>query len=173
MNTSTLNDIASVLYSQVELKDIKEAEEENLPPGLALGCQQHGQPQFISWEEREKKGALKAMFSWKKHTESQLENRKKQMEKRQEKTKKKKSEENPSSKSSTINWNCEENIDHAVYRILTKRTGKKKIPKKVVERKGQNEGWRGRREEPSEIPTQRKKQVPSLNIHLINVLLKC
>ena len=167
-----LNNIASVLYSQVKLKDIK-AEEENLPPGLALGCQQHG-PHFISWEEREKKGALKAMFSWKKHsTESQLENRKKQMEKSKEKTKKKKSEENPSLKSSTTNWNCEENIDHAVYRILTKGTGKKKIQKKAG---GfiQNEGWRGRREEPSEIPTQRKKQVPSVNnSHLINVLLIC
>ena len=140
-----------------------------LLPGLALSCQQP-ESQFISWERREKKGILKAMFSWKQHPNKteKIANRKEEREIRKEQSERKgdknKSKNKSSSKSTTMKGNCQEKIDHSVYRILTKRTGRrsKKAPEKVC---CQTEGWRGKREEPSEISVQRKTPKRKNQVH--------
>ena len=59
-----------------------------------------------------------------------------------------------SSKKSTVMWNCEENIDQSIFRVLTKGDGRKS--KRKGKKVSQDEGWKGSKEQPSEVPVQRK-----------------
>ena len=51
------------------MKDIELLEERTLLPGLTFGCAQSEETRFVPWDKRERKGALKAMFSWTQHSE--------------------------------------------------------------------------------------------------------
>ena len=60
-------------------------------------------------------------------------------------------------KASPSNHGCNEEIDHTVYKVLTKRI--RKGPKSTPRVACSVDGWRGPREEPSEVPVGKKGMV--------------
>ena len=122
-------------------------------PGLALGCQAQPRESFTGWEKREQGGALKSMFFWKGLSVSGPPPPQKQPRRKNE-------EQGNSSKILTtkppsLDTGCSENIDRTVYKVLTKKTGKRSGKKQKTT--GKTDGWRGPREQSSEAPAQRKE----------------
>ena len=54
----------------------------------------------------------------------------------------------------SLDTGCCENIDRTVYKVLTKKTGKR--PRQKQKAASKTGGWRGPREQLSEAPAQRK-----------------
>ena len=154
------------------MKDVEVLEERTLLPGLTFGCSQSEETRFVPWEKRERKGALKAMFSWKQHSEKLKE--KEPTKEESDASRSSGKEENSakdSAKKSTVIWNCEENIDQSIYRVLTKGGGKRSKGK--GKKVSQDERWKGCKEQPSEIPVPRKtkKKQVTFSHHTLSILL--
>ena len=155
------------------MKDVEVLEERTLLPGLTFGCAQSEETRFVPWEKRERKGALKAMFSWKQHSLNLKENSIKETTKEESDGSSGKEDNwaKDSSKKSTVIWNCEENIDQSIYRVLTKGGGKRSKGKR--KKVSQDERWKGCKEQPSEIPVPRKtkKKQVTFSHHTLSILL--
>ena len=100
------------------------------------------------------------MFSWKQHS---LKLNRNNIKEEKKDSNEKNSSKKDSSKKLTVIQKCEENIDQNVYKVLTKGNGRRSKPK--PEKVTQDDGWKGPREQPSEIPLrrnilERKRQVP-------------
>ena len=120
----------------------------SLIPGLApVGQVQHGDS-FKGWENSEKGGALKSMFFWKKQPRCSPSPMSPPMPPKEQSFKLK------TTKSSPVVWTCNEDIDRTVYKVLTKGRGNRSKPMPKVA--CLTNGWRGPRDELSEVPTQRK-----------------
>ena len=111
---------------------------------------QLGNP-FKGWEKSEKGGALKSMFFWKMHTKSPLTATKPHSNDEDQEN----SSKLETTKSPPPDKNCNEDIDRTVYKVLTRRMGKRS---NAIQRVAWSlDKWRGPREELSEVPVQRKK----------------
>ena len=122
-------------------------------PGLASGCQEE-EPSFQLWEKKERGGALKEMFFWKVRTV-------KMPPPRQQPERKKNQETQSKAEAETLDKTCKNGIDRTVYKLLTKQMRKKMKRNQKEDEKNEKEeerkvGWRGPREQPSEIPVRRK-----------------
>ena len=156
------------------MKDVEVLEERTLLPGLTFGCSQSEETRFVPWEKRERKGALKAMFSWKQHSVNLKDNNIKETTKEESDSSsvKEGNSTKDSSKKSTVMWNCEEDIDQNIYRVLT-RGGCGRRSKGKRKKVSQDERWKGCKEQPSEIPVPRKakKKQVTFSHHTLSILL--
>ena len=131
----------------MKIRTEAESEKSSPLPGLPLSCEDPpNSVPFKPWEQQERKGSLNSMFNWRVKlqppgTKPQLENKNKPS-----------SKNHP--KSTRMISGCKEMIDQTVIKILTKSRGKRSTPKQG--RDGKNDGWRGPRDNPSEIAPQKK-----------------
>ena len=125
-------------------------EETSSIPGLAFGCEPTEAP-FQQWEKTERKGALKSMFFWKGKLQQHARTTKEERKNGQDKNKK---AEESVEKSANSAQTSSESIDHTIYKLLTRRTGKRSNPKK--KKACEKETWRGPREQQSELPVPRR-----------------
>ena len=129
-------------------------------PGLALGCEPQPGDGFKGWEMGEKGGALKSMFFWKRHSVSGPPPPLSQPERKKEE--KKNSSKLSTSNPPSLDMGCSESIDRTMYKLLTKQRGKRSGQKQKTA--GKVDGWRGPREQLSELPAQRKESTKSCQV---------
>ena len=126
--------------------------EENIPiPGLTAGCQEE-EPSFQLWEKRERGGALKEMFFWKVRSVTVPPPRQQPGRKENKEKPPKPSDETKP----TVKKTCQIGIGRTVYKLLTKQRKQKTNMNRTEDNKKEKVGWRGPREEPSEIAARRR-----------------
>ena len=139
------------MTSQVKFPEDEKIVQTTPIPGLAAGCQEEEEPPFQLWEKKERVGALKEMFFWKVNTVAVPPPRQQpESKENQEKPSKDEAETQP-----TVKKTCQSGLDRTVYKLLTKRR-KGKMNLNLNQKEEGKEGWRGPREQPSEIPVERK-----------------
>ena len=107
------------------------------------------------------------MFTWR--VKLQQPGTKPQLENKNEKQKRS-SKRSDSKSAKEVDSNCKEMVDQRVIKILTKSKGKRSTPKR--EKQSKNDGWRGPRENPSEILQRRKilKKEPEVFCDLFKII---
>ena len=143
------------MTSQVKLPEDEKIVQTTPIPGLAAGCQEEEEPPFQLWEKKERGGALKEMFFWKVRSVTVPPPRQQPGRKEnEEKPPKASAETQPTGKKT-----CQIGIDRTVYKLLTKQRKSKTNMNRIEDNEKEEEekvGWRGPREEASEIPAQRR-----------------